>query len=152
MSKYIVRYLILWLPAALVAYFFNNASMASQVAQWFCAFFMVFGWSVNTGMCAYHYPRTTLSLILVYTGINVLLIVLLYASTYASPLNKALILVGGALSYTPLDAFVRAILDFNIPHEVYVIAFLVACCFVGYCVGLAYRRVRPNPYSPRMSK
>jgi len=152
MAKYIVRYLIFWLPATIIFYFFNNSSMLSQVLQWFFAFFMLLGWSVNTGMAAYYYPRKVLALIFGYAGVNILLIVAWYKTYYHSALNNFLLYFGGLFSYNPLDVFIQALLDFNIYHELFVTGFLVLCCVIAYIVAMVYRHFNPNPYRPRILK
>lgn len=152
MRKYILRYLIFWLPAAITFYVYHNSSMLSQVLQWFFAFFMLLGWAVNTGMAAYHYPRKVLSLIFGYTGVNVLLTVILYRSFTGTTLHYVMGNFGGLFSYNPLDVFVMAIVDFNISHELYVLGFLVACCLLAYIIAIIYRWMNPNPYRPRILK
>lgn len=152
MRKYILRYFIFWLPAAVVAYFFAGSSMASQVAQWLCAFFMLFGWSANTGMFAYNYPRNALALILAYLGVSILVIMTMYSVPYSSSSHYWLNTLGGLLSFKPLAIFVKALLDFNIQQEMVVTGALTACCFIAYLVGLIVRRIRPNPYRPRFRK
>ena len=150
MRKYMLRYLLLWLPAAAVALFYNHATTLSQALQWIFAGVMVLGWAANTGMCAYHYPRTTLSLILFYTGMSIFSITMQVSVRYGSQLYDAVHRWGGLLSFRPLDILVVALLDFRIPQEAYVVGFLVLLCLTGYLVGLLYRRIRPNPYRPRV--
>lgn len=153
MGKYYIRYLILWLPAVLASYAFSGSGRFAHQVQLFCAFFMVLGWAANTGMAAYHYPRGTLSALLTYTGFNILVIVFLYSSYQGSTRYTVLRTAGGILSFQPLDVLVRAIRPFtNLPHELVVTLFLIACCVIGYIAGLVQRRVRPNPYSPRMRR
>lgn len=168
MKKYYLRYLFFWVPAVLIACFFNNASMISQVLQWFFASFMVLGWTINTAMAAYTFPRRTLSTLLVYAGVMLLIIVGLYNYAFdpASSrilqqlnssfpgLNTGLLFrrLGGLLSFTPLDIFVQALLDFAIPHEIYITLFLVGACLIGWICGLVYRFIRPNPYRPKIVK
>jgi hypothetical protein len=149
MKRYILRYLFFLTPALLVSLFFRNASAASQVLQWFTAFFMVLGWAVNTGMAAYYYPRDVLGLMLVYAGANLALINLVYHNTWGSRSGWLGELMGAA-SFTPLQIFVRALIDLNIQQEVYVLAGMVACCAAGYLAGLLARRIYPNPYHPRI--
>lgn len=150
MRKYLLRYLIFWAPAVLVACLFNNASPLSQILQWFFAFFMLLGWCANTAMAAYHYPRRTLSVLLMYLGINLLAIVALYNINTGSSASMLLLRLGGLLSFTPLDILVMALLDFSIPHEIYVTVGVVILCFLGWLAGLFYRRIHPNPYRPTM--
>lgn len=153
MRKYLLRYLIFWLPAAAVAYFYNNASSPSQLLQWFFSFFMVFGWSVNTGMAAYHFPRSTMSALLTYTGFNILIIVTMYSAYVGSGLYILLHKVGGILSFNALDIMVQALRPYNeLDWEMVVLLFLVACCVIGYIIGLVHRRVNPSPYSPRIGR
>lgn len=152
MKKYFLRYLIFWAPAVIIALFFNSALMVSQVLQWFFAFFMLFGWAVNTGMAAYRYPRKTLSSLLIYLGVNLLIIVWLYSTSLDSRTSRMLVKIGGIFSYTPQDILLKALLEFNIPHEIYITFLIVLLCFIGYLCGLIARRVRPSPYQPRIMK
>jgi hypothetical protein len=141
---------IFWLPAVLVAYFFNNSIVLSHILQWFTAFFMLFGWAVNTGIAAYHEPRTTLAVLMTYAGAHLLLILFLYNQDNGSGLGAVLRQFGGILSFIPLDIFVKALRQYSpaIPHELYVTGFLAACCLVGYLAGIMRRRIHPNPYRP----
>jgi len=150
MRKYIIRYLIFWLPAVLVAYFYNRPDTASHIAQWFAAFIMLFGWSINTGMCAYYFPRRTLALILMYLGVSVLVIIWMYSAPYASATHNWLRLWGGVLNFKPLEILLMAILEFNVRHELVVTYTLGAFCLLGYIVGIIYRYIRPDPYKPKM--
>lgn len=152
MRKYYLRYLFFWAPAFFVACFFNNPSMLSQILQWFFAFFMLFGWAVNSAMAAYHFPRTVFSSLLVYLGVNLLITTGLYHISSGSAMSRLLMRIGGLLSFTPLDIVVTALLDFTIPHEVYVVAAVTCVCLAGWLAGVAYRRIHPNPYRPRISK
>ncbi len=150
MKKYYCLYLVFWLPALLVSFLFNNTSAFSHILQWAFAGIMVVGWSVTTGFATYHYPKRVLALILLYGGINAVLITTLYAAHYNSGIYTFINTWGGVLSFQPLDILVKALLDFSIPHEFYVTGLVVVCCLIGYIVGLVYRRIRPNPYRPRL--
>lgn len=152
MRKYLLRYLIFWLPAVTVSCFFNNSTMLSHILQWFFCFFMVFGWAVNTGMAAYRQPRPALAALLVYSGFNIIITVVKYTTDPREGLGVVLRRVGGLFSYNALDIMVRAISQFSIPHELCVLGLVAGCCFVGYVVGLVQRRIHPDPYSPRIRK
>lgn len=152
MGKYLRRYLIFWLPAAVVAYCFSAPALASQIAQWFCAFFMLFGWGVNTGMFAYRYPRNALAFVCAYLGLNILIIIGLYKTSYATTAHLLLNQIGGAFSFRPLDIFLMALLDFNIQHEVVVVCIVAGFCLAGWLVGLICRRIYPDPTRPRLYK
>lgn len=147
MKRYLLRYFYFWLPAILVATFFNNSGMPSQIAQWFTAFFMVFAWAVNTGMLAYHHPRNTLALALAYGGLHILLITAFYRTTGAA--HAWLRQIAGLFSFRPLGIFIKALLDFTIQHEMVVTAALTGCCLLGWFCGVVYRQMRPNPYKPK---
>ena len=149
MKRYFLRYLFFLTPALLVSLFFRNAGTVSQALQWFTAFFMVLGWTVNTSVSAYHYPQEVFGLMLVYTGVNLVLINLVYHNTWGSRSGWLGELMG-AMSFTPLQILVRALIDFNIQQEVYVLIGLLACCALGYLSGLLARRIYPNPYRPRI--
>ena len=162
MGKYYLRYMIFWLPAALVSLFFNNSAVLATAwsqaqvfknisiwAQWLCAFFMLFGWGVTTATASYRFPRATMSFVLSCTGINLLIITMLYATHYGSPIYNFLRNYAGILSYIPLSIIKKALEDFNIQQEVVVTLMLFACCIIGYIAGLVRRRVSPNPYRPR---
>lgn len=150
MGKNYLVYFLFLLPALAVSIFFNNDTMTSIVLRWFFAFFMLIGFGVNTVSAAYHYPRATISFILVYTGVNLLIITAFYASEYNSLPYIILRDYGGALSYVPLGIMVDALLDFNIQQEVFVTFLVAACCLVGCVFGLVHRRVKPDPYRPRI--
>lgn len=164
MRKYLFRYLIFWLPAAVVAYLFTRGMPWShligdtapwhQIPQWFTAFFMVFGWSANTGMAAYHYPRATLSALLCYTGFNILITVTMYTVGSEGALGSLLWSFGGILSFKPLSIFVTTLKSLRPPWpwEMILLCGLVACMAIGFIVGLVQRRVNPNPYSPRIRR
>jgi hypothetical protein len=151
MKKHILRYGIFWLPAVLAACLYTSSSPLSQGVQWFFAFFLIFGWSVNTAMAAVHFPRGTLSLLLLYLGVNFLLIVGLYNVNTATASGRVLLRLGGLFSFTPLDILIVALLDFPIPHEIYVTAGLVILCFLGWMAGVLVRRLYPSSYSPTAS-
>jgi hypothetical protein len=144
MKKYILRYGIFWMPAVLAACLYGNSSPLSQGLQWFCAFFLIFGWCVNTAMAAVHFPRGTLSLLLGYLGGNFLLIVGLYNVNTATASGRVLLRLGGLFSFTPLDILIVALLDFPIPHEIYVTAGLVIVCFLGWMAGVLVHRLYPT--------
>ncbi|MDL2233053.1 hypothetical protein LJC63_05675 [Ruminococcaceae bacterium OttesenSCG-928-L11] len=148
MRKYMVRYLIFWLPAVLVACFYNNPTSLSHGLQWIFAILMLLGWTVNTAMASYHFPRRTLSLILMYLGINMIAALLLYSIDYTLPILR----LAGILSFTPLDILIVALLDFTIPHELYMVGLVVGLAVLGWAAGLLYRRFHPNPYRPHFSK
>lgn len=150
MKKYYLGYLAFLLPALAVSLFYNNNTTPSIVLQWFCGFFMLFGFGVNTASAAYKYPRSAMSFILCYTGLNLLMATWLYSSSYGTTQYTILRHYAGALSYVPLEIMVDALLDFNIPHEVYIILLVAACCLIGFLFGVVRRRVIPNPYRPRI--
>lgn len=150
MGKNYLVYLFFLLPALLVSLFFKNSSTLSIVLQWFFGFFMLIGFGVNTASAAYRYPRAAMSFILVYAGVNLLIVTALYASDYDSLPYVILRDYGGFLSYLPLGIMVKAITDFNIQHEVVITLLITACCLIGYIFGLVHRRVKPDPYSPRI--
>jgi len=150
MKKHITAYVILWLPAVLAAYFFSGLSMLSQGLQWATAALMVIGWSVNTGFAAYRFPKTTLAILLIYAGANTLLIALLYKIPYESPYHQPLLTWGGIASFKPLDILVQALLDFNIPQELYVLGLVVGLSAVAYIIGISRRRTHPYPYRPKI--
>lgn len=150
MKRYVLRYLIFWLPAALVAYFFNNETLLSQILQWFFAFFMLFAWSVNTAMAACRNPRGTLSLLLAYGGIHALMLTAIYNADFRSGLYVVLRAVSGVFSFRPLGVFVHAVDPFNLYSELLVLSVIVVCCFAGFLFGAVRHRVCPDPYHPRI--
>lgn len=152
MRKYALRYLVFWLPAVLVAYFYTLDSNLSITLQWFTAFFMILGWSVNTGMAAYHTPRSALSLLLCYTGFHILLIVCLASADRRSGLYLLLRSFGGILSYKPLGILLRAVRTMVALPEFFVLGILAGGCALGWIIGVVQRRISPNPYSPRIRK
>lgn len=151
MGKHYWIYLFFLLPALIVSLFFHNDTGASIILRWFFAFFMLIGFGVNTASAAYRHPRGAMSFILVYTGVNLLIITAFYAATYNSALYFFLRDYGGALSYVPLGIVLDTMLEFNVQQEeVYVTFTVTVCCLIGYLFGLVHRRVHPDPYSPRI--
>ena len=152
MTKYMLRYIIFWLPALIVAYAFNNNMLISHVLQWLFAFFLIFGWAANTGMAAYELPRQTLVFLFIYIGVTILIIVGIYSTDPREIPHVLLRHVAGATSVVPLSIMMKALHDFNIPHEAVVSGVLVGGCIIGYIAGVVSRRVNPNPYRPRMKR
>ena len=151
MKSYYLRYIVLWAPACLAACFFNNTGTASQVLQWICVALMIVGWTINTAMSAYNFPALALANTLLYFGVNEVLAILFY-STNGGANAKLIQRLTGLFSYTPLDIVVTHILDLDIPHELYIIGFLSICMAGGVVAALYYRRIRPNPYRPSITR
>lgn len=149
MKKYLLRYLIFWAPALLLSLFFRADTPISHILQLFFGFFLLFGWAVNTGMAAYAYPRRMLGALLLYTGANLLLINMQYMGLL-SFLGRNSRAVTGILSYTPLDIFLQKLLDFKIPHELYITAAIAILSFAGWLLGILYRYHNPDPYRPKI--
>ena len=150
MKKYMLRYAVFWLPAFIVVIFLPESSSYSFVARWFGAFFMIFGWGVNTGMAAVYRPRDTLSLLMIYFGVSLMLITGWYMGYLSRIFGRYWgQIISGAFSYIPLYALVRALLDFNIPHEIYAMGILTIFCLIGWLAGIVFRYLNPNPYRPK---
>jgi len=161
MKKYISRYLFLWLPAITLAYIFTvlnsphsalSQSMPAQLAQWLCVIIMLIGWSANTGMSAYYYPRNTFSLLLTYYSICLILVTLFYRERFDSSIKVYLDIAAGLFSYKPLDILERTLIDFNMQHRLVILHIIVACNFIGYIIGVIARIMNPNPYRPKLYK
>lgn len=151
MGKYYLRYLIFCLPAVIVSYLLKpETGIALQGVQWFCTFFMLLGWMANTFMASYHLPRKTLSFVLFYTGISVLVIVLYYSVGRPSFLYTLLRYVGGILSIRPFGIIVWALQPFNIPGEMYIICGFFVLLLLAWSLGAIRRRLYANPYRPRI--
>lgn len=150
MRKYLLRYLIFWLPAIVVAYFFHNSSMPLQVLQWFFAFFMLFGWAANTAAAAYHYPNSTLSALLAYAGFHLIAINVVYTTDFRSGLHIVLRALSGLFSFKALGVFKAVADSLDWYGELAVVVLVCACCLLGYLAGLLRRRTHPNPYRPRI--
>jgi hypothetical protein len=100
-------------------------------------------------MAARFYPRNMLAAIMLYFGAGITLTALLYSGQLRSlPANSRVI--AGIFSYTPLDIFLRKMLDFNIMHEAYIISGITALCLFGWLLGLLYRYHNPDPQRPRI--
>ena len=151
MRKYLLRYLIIWLPALLASYLLNDSYTFAQIILWFLGFFLLLGWGVNTSMAAYNYPRKTLSFLLAYFGLSVLLIMGLHGASFRSTSYHIFDHTAGALTYRPLYMFFQALLEFNVFAEMWVAGIVVSCCAVGFLCGIIYRQIRPNPYRPTFS-
>lgn len=151
MRKYLLRYLVFWVPAVVVAYFFSSAAFPSQIAQWFTAFFMLFGWGINTGMAAYRHPLPTLSFLLCYAGLNILVVMTMYSAEVGGAMYVFLHRFGGIFSFQAVNIFVQTLKGYpGLYAELVVVEVLLGCALVGYLVGLVQRRVNPSPYSPRI--
>jgi len=148
MKKHTLACVLIWLPAVLTHYLYNNDTALSQVLQWVFAALLIVGWAINTGLLAYRWPWGALARILFYTGVNLLAITMLYAQPYGTVPQALLSRWGGILSYNVLSILIDALIDFNIPHEIFVLGVLVAAQLIALVVGLGYRRVRPCPYRP----
>lgn len=143
MGKYLLRYLLFWLPAILVFFTLDASMRYAYLLHWLFAFFLLFGWAANTGMAAYHEPLAALSLLLAYAGGAALCILAMYSSSYTTVLHKAAQWLGGLLCFWPLDVFVRALQPTgNHPWELVVLGIVVAACAAGYLAGLVCRSVR----------
>lgn len=152
MKKYLLRYLIFWLPAIAVAYFFTNSSSLSQVLQWFFAFFMLFGWAANTAMAASHFSSSTLSALLAYLGFHLVAIYIVYTTDFRSGLHIVLRTLGGLFSFKALAVFKSLADSLNWWGEIAVVLLVFCCCLLGFLVGLVHRRLHPDPYRPRFSR
>ena len=148
MRKYLIRYLIFWLPAVLASYLFTSREQTFEIILWFLGFFMLLGWGVNTGMCAYNYPRNTLSLLLAYFGANALLITGLHNASFGSTAYRIFDHAAGFFTYRPLEMIYQTLLDFSVFQEMWVVGIVLGFCAVGFLSGLLYRQIRPNPYRP----
>ena len=152
MKKYLLRYLFYWAPAFLASLLLRDAGTAAQVLRLFCAFFMLFGWAVNSGMAASREPRRTMAAILLYLGFALLMVNALYTGALQSRLGSAGVVLGGIFSYTPLEAIVDKMRDFRIPHEYYLTLGVAALCAIGWLLGLLYRFHNPDPSRPVIRK
>lgn len=163
MRKYLLRYVYLWIPAAVAVYLPTvilpamvpslsglPASIPVHILQWVCALIMLIGWSLNTGMLSYHYPWNTAACLLGYYGISLVLVSLLYWADSGTLLKALLDIFAGLISFKPLHMFDRALKTVFMRSEFAVINILVACCAVGYVMGLIFRRTHPNPYRPKL--
>jgi hypothetical protein len=159
MGKFLFRYKFFWLPAVASAYIFTefnahnspfSQSVPGQVIQWATALIMLIGWSVNTGMCAYFYPRNTFSLLLAYYSVCLILVTVFYQSMSGTMLRNVFGVISGLISYKPLDIISRVIRDFFAMTELVMINILAGCNFIGYVIGFIARRVNPNPYRPKL--
>ncbi len=151
MRKHLLRYLLFLAPAflaTLAGRCFPDAGAGLAAARWFFAFLMLLGYGLCTAAFAYRMPRAAAAFILYYTGINLLIITLLYSAQYGTAAYEVLRDYGGALSYVPLEILVEALLDFNVRQEVFVTLLIAASCTIGCLAGLLRRRVSPDPYRP----
>lgn len=152
MKKHLLLYAVLMIPAMIVAYTYANGTALSQILQWGFALVMIAGWAVNSGVAAYRYPSATLAFLLLYAGVNIFAVSLLYRQPYNSAEFLSMRHWIGAISFRPLDILVNALSDFMIPLELCVLCVLAALCLIGFLVGVLYRRLRPNPYHPRIMR
>ena len=87
---------------------------------------------------------------LVYLGVNMILIEIIYNIRAGPQAMRLISRLAGTFSFTPLEVILGALLDFNIPQEIYITAAIFIICLAGWAVGLAYRRFHPDPYRPRI--
>lgn len=139
MRKFMLYYLLLALPGILVALFFQNRSTVSVILQWICAAVMVLGWSVLTGFSAYRNGRRALGLLLLYASFVILDLAMVYTMAGQSRALHAIFNTLSLLTFRPLDILVVQLLDYNFPQEIAVMGFLIACCLVGFLVGILCR-------------
>lgn len=164
MGRYYAGYLLCWLPAAVFTVLLRNEKVFALLSAWtssatlisfgiqvFCAVFMLLGWMAVSYFAAYRFPSRTLSSILIYFGVNMLIIMGYYASFYGSPLYRFLRYYGGIFSYVPMNVGIQAFIDYNVSHEIWATGIIAGICFIGFLAGALRRRVSPNPYRPRMS-
>jgi len=125
--------------------------MPAQILQWVCALIVLIGWSINTGICAYYYPRNTFSLLLGYYSIHLILVVMFYQTVYDSPFRSYLDIAAGLFSYKPLDIIEQTLNEFDMTRQRLVILnVIVVCNFIGYIAGFIFRIINPNPYRPKL--
>jgi hypothetical protein len=140
MKKYLLRYIVFWLPALAVSLWAHwNRGASLEAASLFFGFFMLFGFAVNSGMAARFHPRHTIAAILFYFGGSIILTTLVYTGQLRQLLGTQARTIAGIFSYVPLNAFLMRILDYNIPHEVYIISGLTALMLFGWLVGVICR-------------
>jgi len=121
-----------------------------QTAQWFFGFFMLFGWALNTSMAAYNHPRGTLAFIMLYSGVNALLIAAVVGEFFGSlgSLSYAILdHAAGAFTYRPLYMLYGAMDAFTL-REMWIAGIVAAVCMAGFICGVLYRQVKPDPYRP----
>ena len=149
MRKYLIRYLIPWVPAVLLAYILTPQSPTFlQIVQWFFGFVMLFWWAINTGQAAYEYPRQTTVFILAYAGVNALLITLIVDTPYSSRWWAVLDHAAGAFTYRPLYMLYESMQEASIFREMWMVGIIAGACLVGFVWGMLYRQMRPDPYRP----
>jgi hypothetical protein len=113
---------------------------------------MLLGWGVNSAMGAVRHARGILSALLIYLGANLILIEITYNIRAEPQALRMISKLAGTFSFTPLEVALHAVLDFNIPHEMYIAAAIFAICLAGWAAGVVYARFHPDPYRPRMMK
>ena len=158
MRKHLLLYIGFWLPAIVSAYLLvphNTTTM--QVVQWFLGFFMLLGWTVNSGMAAYSYPRATFAFIMAYIGVNAALITALVNASllplvdasFGSASYIILDHAAGAFTFRPLYMLYGALREFSISHEeLWVMGIAAAACVIGFICGMFARQLNPDPIRP----
>ena len=148
MRKYLILYLIFWVPAVLSAYFLVPLGGVGQVAQWFLGFLMLLAWAVISGYAAYDYPRSTLAFITAYIGVNAALITVLVNTSFSAAGYIIIDHAAGAFTYRPLYMLYGALL-YSLFREMWVAGIVAAACVVGFICGLLCRQLNPDPFRPK---
>lgn len=158
MRKYMLIYLLLALPAILVALFYQNRTGLSAALQWVFAVLMLAGWGVTTGFAAYRHGRRALGLLLLYLAVAIFDISMVYALVYSAPTEPNPFWrfffydFLGLLTFRPFEVIIRLLLEYNIPHEFVVLGILAACCLIGFIVGIVLRLTRRPKQKPLLGR
>jgi len=109
---------------------------------------MLFGWAMTTSTVTYNYPRQALTFILVYCGVNALLITLLEGAPFGSVRYTILDHTAGAFSYRPLYMLYESLLESSTFREMWIAGVVAGACVAGFIWGMFYRQIKPDPYRP----
>lgn len=130
------------LPALLVILLFDNPSSASRVLQWVFALVMALGWCANTAMAAYRYPRVIFSSVLIYGGVNLLIVFALYKlPSMGIRLGTLPLKLIGITSFAPLNIISMYLYGQDLPRETYIIFLMVALLLASWASGIVFRVV-----------
>ncbi|MFV0400195.1 MAG: hypothetical protein ACK5LX_06180 [Oscillospiraceae bacterium] len=152
MSKYLTRYIWLWLPATVLAFLPDGIlpPATTFLAGMAVSAILLVGWAVNTAMFCYRRPLAALAVPVGLEGFSLLGILLRTLGVFTGRFSYVLF---GLPSYLPLSPFVGALSDFpGLNAELAVTLVLLGCCLIGYGVGFINRLVNPNPYRPRLEE
>lgn len=137
-------FVVSWLPALVFAWLLVFVPVVSvrlyplavSIIGWVLAGLMLLVWGVLVVVLAYHFRTATLGGILIYFGLNALLVSIGYLGLYPSG-SRAAWFFAGAFSYSPLYPFMNLLAKLpDIPYEAVFVLALSTVFLVCWLIGL----------------